>query len=254
MSGELAEHPLGETVARGPLTGRNLSDFALCPHKYLLSFFSSGSKSVERIGGPAALHRAVRAAVLAAYRASADFPASFDVARRAFDLNWDGSPCKDSREEEDLRRDGLLMLERLRQEPLPLGGLVRADLHLEGELAGSRFAAVADLVSADPPRVLRLVTSRRPPSAAELPDDPSWALLYLLGRRHLSDAATEAVMADLRRGRGVSFSLERERIESAEAALARQADRIQRERAFRPVKGPHCRWCRSQRECPAWPR
>lgn len=252
MAGELAEHPLGETASQMPLTGRNLADFALCPRKYLLSFFSSRSESVERIGGPAALHRAVRAAVLAAYQVSADFPAAFDAARQAFDLNWDGSLCKDSREEEDLRRDGLMMLERLRQEPLPVAGPVRADLRLEGELAGSRFVAVADLVSADPTRVLRLATSRRPPSAAELPDDPSWALLYLLGRRHLGDPSTEAVMADLRRGRCVSFIMEGERAESAEGALGRQAERIQREREFRPVKGPHCRWCRSQRECPAW--
>ena len=238
----------------GPLTARNLEDFVECPRKYLLSHFSTRAHTREFIGGPAALHRAVRAALLGMYAVADPTRHPLEALLAAFEEVWDGAACADSREEEDLHRDGIAILTRHHGEPLTLCGETLTDLRLEESIGGHVFVAVADVVGSEPPTLVRFTTSRRPPSPGELPDDLSWALLYLLGLRRFASEQPVCVMADLRRGRQVSYALDAPARARVEARLGALAGRIRGEREFPTMTGRHCRWCHSRRECPAWHR
>lgn len=254
----MAESNTGYIIApeppAGPLTARNIEDFVECPRKYLLSHFSTRAHTREFIGGPAALHRAVRAALLDMYAVPEPRQYPLEALLAGFEENWDGAACADSREEEDLHRDGIAMLARHHEEPLPVGGEVSTDLRLEHDIAGHVFVAVADVVASEPPTLVRFTTSRRPPSPGELQDDLSWALLHLLGLRHFAPAEPVCVMADLRKGRQVAYALDASARARVEARLTASARRIRGEREFAAITGRHCRWCRSRRECPAWHR
>lgn len=239
-----------------PLTARNLEDFAQCPRKYLLSFFSGHARTSAFIGGPAALHRAVRAALLDLYAAGGAAVYALEDLLQAFEAAWDGALCKDSREEEDLHRQALLMLTEHWRSPLDIGSDVQADLRLEERIGAHSFVAVADLATSRPPRALRFTTSRRPPSPGELPQSLSWGVLYLLGLRRLADRDATGedfacVMVDLRGGREAPFSLDDDQRTNLEGRLTDVADRIRREREFPPITGKQCRWCRSRSDCPA---
>ena len=251
MTDEAIGYVLGQQVPDTPLTGRNMEDFVLCPRKYLLSSFASRARTQERLGGPAALHLAVRSALLEAYRAlPARLPANALVA--AFEAAWDGTACRDSKEEEDLHRDGLRMVQEHHAQPAAVEGAVQVDVRLEGELEGFRFVAVADVLAVTPPVALRFVTSRKPPPQAQLVEEPGWRLLYLLARERPGAAGTVGTMADLRHGKLVQFALDPAQRGLAVAELTRVAGRIRTERAFGPNRGTHCRWCRSRSDCPAW--
>lgn len=242
------------------LTARNLEDFILCPRKYLLSYFFGRRQTAEFIGGPAALHRAVRGALLQMYAARRSGACPLDVLLEAFEGLWDGSLCRDSKEEEDLHRQGILMLKRHWEQPLePAGDGWEVDVRIEQEIGGRRFVAVADLAVIGSPRLVRFTTSRRPPSPGQLPDSLSWGLLYLVGSGWVEAAGAPVdelvcVMADLRRGRRVEYALDEKQRARLEARVTGLAGRIRREREFPPATGKHCRWCRSRRDCPAWQR
>ena len=248
----------GYTIAprppEGPLTARNLEDFTQCPRKFLLSHFSTRGHTQEFIGGPAALHRAVRAALVSMYSSPHPAECSLEALLETFEQHWDGSVCRDSREEEDLHRDGIAMLTRHHQEPIALDGERHADVRLEAEVGGHTLVAVADVTASAPPVLVRLTTARRPPVPGELPTDLSWGLLWLAGRGRFGDTPHQAVMVDLRKGRQVAYSLEEREQADLEARITDLAGRIRREREFTPVTGKYCRWCRSRRECPAWQR
>lgn len=264
---------LSRSVPEGPLTARNLADYVQCPRKFMLSFFSTPADTGQFIGGPAVLHRAVRAALIGFYATEAGrrggaeeegdgqrqgvglesptYAGAYADVARAFEEHWDGSLCKDSKEEEDLHRDGLLMLQRHLEEFRAPAARWRCDARMEAELHGHRFVAVADVACEEPTRFMRFCTSRRPPSLAELHEDLSWVLLYLVGRAQ-GDEATIATMVDLRRARPVDYSLEPEERERMAARIAAIAGRVRQEREFPPVKSKQCRWCRSRAQCPLW--
>jgi len=244
---------LQPAALQGPLTARNLEDFALCPRKYLLSHFVPRGEARAFVGGPAALHRAVRAALMEAYAAGG--PEAFGLARlqAAFAQNWDGSCCRDSLEEERLQREGLRMLAQHLQSPV-MGADLRADVRLEADLEGQAFVAVADVLGTDPPQVVRFSTSRRPPSPGELPEDLSWGLLWLLATEALGRQDVTGVLWDLRRERRVEYTLDGPGRDELRRRLLAGARAIRSERAFEPRKGQHCRWCRSRLQCPAWGR
>ncbi len=283
---------LSRTVPEGPLTARNLADYVQCPRKFMLSFFSTPADTGQFIGGPAVLHRAVRAALVGFYAAEAGrrggageegdrqrhgvglesptyqrigglespphgsgesptYAGAYADVVRAFEEHWDGSLCRDSKEEEDLHRDGLLMLRRHMEEFRAPAAQWRCDARMEAEFHGHRFVAVADVACEEPTRFLRFSTSRRPPSSAELREDFSWVLLYLVGRAQ-GDEAAIATMVDLRRARQIDYSLEPEERERMAARIAAIAGRIRQEREFPAVKSKQCRWCRSRAQCPLW--
>ncbi len=243
-----------------PLTARNLEDFRECPRKYLLSFFSTRARTGQFIGGSAALHRAVRAAMIAAYAAGGPERHPLTDLLATFEQAWEGGACADSREELDLHRDGVAMLRRLHECPPALAGTAsevsgsagyQVDVHLQGHLAGHEFVATADVVVPPAAAVVRFTTARRPPSPGELPHDLSWGLMVALGRQQLQVARVVGTMVDLRKGRAVHFELDAAAQAQLEATVGFLADRIRREREFTPVPGKLCRWCRSRPDCPA---
>lgn len=238
---------------QGPLTARNLEDFALCPRKYLLSHFVPRGEARAFVGGPAALHRAVRAALMEAYAAGGPKAFGPDRLRAAFARNWDGSCCRDSLEEEQLQRDGLRMLDQHLQEPV-VGEDLRVDMRLEAELDGQRFVAVADLLGSKPAQVVRFSTARRPPSPGQLREDLSWGLLWLVGREALGGDSLTGVLWDLRNARRVEYALDAATREELIRRLTAGARAIRGEHEFETRKGQHCRWCRSRLQCPAWGR
>jgi hypothetical protein len=248
MSDATAGYVLEPEAPQGPLTARNLEDFDQCPRKYLLSFLVPRAEGTRFVGAAAALHRAVRDALLEQHAVGGGSEATL---REAFARHFDGSACRDSREEEDTRRDGLRMMEAQASQPLLPPG--RCDVRLELPLGGHVFVAVADVLSPEPPGVFRLVTARRPPSPGELVDRLSPALLWLAAAGALGDAVTAHVV-DLRQGRLLSYRLEAAERGALSARLVSLADRLRREREFAANRGAHCRWCRSQPECPAWKR
>jgi hypothetical protein len=248
MSDATAGYVLGPEAPKGPLTARNLEDFVQCPRKYLLSFLVARAEGTRFVGAAAALRRAVRDSLLELHAAGG---ASEEAAREAFERHFEGAACRDSREEEDARRDGLRMVEAQLREPLLPPG--QCDVRLELALGEHVFVAVADVLSPAPPGVYRLVTSRRPPSPSELVERLSPALLWLAAAGALGEEVT-AHGVDLRQGRLLPYRLEAPQRSALEARLVALADSLRREYEFPANRGTHCRWCRSQPDCPAWKR
>ena len=236
----------------GPLSARNLEDYRECPRRYLLSAFVTREQADAHVGGPAILSRAVRVALLAMYAAGGSGHLPLGELERVFQQNWDGKACRDSREEEDLRRDGLRMIAAHYASPLELQGPPRVDVRLEAEIGGQAFVAVADLVDTGGSFAARFTTSRRPPSPGQLAQETSWTVLALLARS--VEGVASVRMVDLRGNRNLELALDASQEREAVEAICATAARIDADRAFEPVTGKHCRWCRSRKDCPAWRR
>jgi len=239
---------------RRPLTARNLDDYALCPQKFLLSFFVSPTASDRFRGGPAALQRAARSALIACYREGG--PSQVPVARllEAFEAHWDGSLCADSLEEEQLHRQGLEMLRRYHQQHA--GAPVRVlavDQRLEAEIGGHRFVAVADRVddAEEAVLLLRYRTTRQTPGPKALGKDLSIALLLLVGEAAYGRPAQAAIYA-LRPGRLVRAEISPTRKRAWEEDLVARAAQVRAARDYPTNVGRHCRVCRCRPLCPAW--
>ena len=242
-----------------PLTARMLDDFALCPRKFLLSFFTTDQDERRLRGGAAVLHQAVRQALLDHYQFGG--PARQPVAEllSAFERHWDGRRCADSLEEQQLHAAGLEMLAAYHAAHAAEAVTVLAtDVRLTGQVAGREFVAVADLVTkpvAGEVAVTRFVTSRRPLSSAELATDISAQVLWLLATsRYGEDGAVRVLYYALRQGRAREVSLDAEQAAYLRQDLAARVGRIHREEEFAPRKGSYCRWCRSRSRCPLWRR
>ena len=251
-----------------PLTARNLADFTLCPQKYLLSFFTTRAQSRRFIGGPAALHRAVRSALMQTYQLGGPGQVAETALLRMFEENWQGELCADSREEQQLHSEGWQILKAYHQahkkEP---NQAIAADMRFEGEIGDHRFVAVADRVDQAEDgtiTLLRYKSTRRPPSPAQLAEDISAGVLLLLGQAHfvdknLSAEAALAAKADcqvavyaLRPGTLVVAPIDEPQLSSLRERIIDLAQRIRQAQQFPTNKGTHCRWCRSQAQWPAW--
>lgn len=237
------------------LTARNLEDYALCPQKYLLSFFQPPGETERTLGGPAVLHQAVRAALIELYRQGGPPAIPPEKLKKLFEARWDGRACADSREEEELHRLGLRILcqyhERHVAEPVQT---LASDLRMEAEIGGYRFVAVADRVDEQPEgnvTLLRYRTTLRPPGAGELSRDLSARMLWLVGERHWGRPVRVAAEA-LRRGKVILAEFPAAVRKETEERLVRQAQEIRRATDFFPRQGKHCRHCRSRPRCPAW--
>lgn len=239
---------------RRPLTARNLEDFALCPQKFLLSFFVSPAQSDRFRGGPAALQRAARAALLACYREGG--PAQVPVERllEAFEAHWDGSLCADSLEEEQLHRQGQEMLRRYHEQHAAAPTRVLAvDQRLEAEIGGHRFVAVADRVDdlGQGTLLLRYRTTRDMPGPKALAKDLSTALLLLVGEAAYQRPAQAAIYA-LRAGRLVVAEISPAQKRAWEEEIVARAAQVRAARDYPTNVGQHCRVCRCRPLCPAW--
>lgn len=238
-----------------PLTARMLDDFATCPRKFLLSFFTSREAERQFRGGTAALHQAVRAALVESYTRGGPAQVSLSKLLTAFEAHWEGELCADALEEEQLHRQGLKILQEYHEDQAGRVVTVRgSDQRLTGVLAGQQFVAVADVVlEAEVGEVeyRRFVSSRNPLGPAELARDVSAQLFWLLAQQQAIVPRRVCYYA-LRKRKAYEVVLTAEAAAYAEHEIGSRVARIHREEAFAPRKGKYCRWCRSRARCPLW--
>ncbi|MGD9495271.1 MAG: PD-(D/E)XK nuclease family protein [Armatimonadota bacterium] len=238
-----------------PLTARNLADFTLCPHKFLLSWFVSREETRRFLGGPATLHQAVRQALVDCYRLGGPREMPLERLVASFEESWDGSACADSLEEEQLHAQGTKMLRDYHAAQRErAAAVVDADVRMEIALGDHSFVAVADAVLREDDggiNALRWLTTRRPPSLGELAQSPAWALLYACVREHFPGEDVSVTMYSLRRGSGHRVRFAADELQPLLRRLTRVADRIRVATDFPPVTGEHCRWCRARGRCAA---
>ena len=250
------EYSLTPQISQRRLTARNLADFVLCPQRCLLSFFTTRAQERRFIGGPAALHRALRSTLVETYRSGGPPQVSEAALLPLFEPSWEGELCADSLEEERLHSEGVAMLQAYHQmhkdEP---NQAIASDLRLTGELDGYSFVAVADRVDrADDGTVtlLRYNSSRRPPSPGQLAEDLSAGLLLLLGQTHFRDSVCRTAVYALRPGRLVVAAIGCSQLATLRDRLVNIAEAVRGAQQFPTDVGRHCRWCRSRAQCPAW--
>lgn len=243
-----------------PLTARQLEDFARCPHKFLLSQFIQRQDTRRFLGGPAALHHALRTAIVQFYQQRGSVQNAENVLLDLFEDAWDGSLCSDSMEEEGLHRQGRQIVAEFAGDWVSQRHQVlHTDLQLTGKLGGGVFSAVADLVfgpdeGSSPVQVVRLNSSRRPPSETQLAEDVSAGLLLLLTTKRFAPRPVEVGYYCLRPGRLNAVQLTFEGLEHVRDTLSARVSLMRREIDFEPRKGSHCRWCRVRGRCVAWKR
>lgn len=240
-----------------PLTARMLDDFATCPRKFLLSFFTSREAERHFRGGTAALHQAVRGAILDFHGLGSPGQAPLQALLDGFEAHWDGSLCTDALEEEQLHAQGQRMLRDYHEDHATAVTVLGTDVRLEGVLAEQRFVAVADLVlspAAGQVHYQRLTTSRSPLGPAELAKDISAQLLWLLAHHQPTEAPITVTVSyyALRKRKEYEVVLTPEEADYCRREVISRVARIHRDVAFTPQKGKHCRWCRSRARCPAW--
>ena len=260
---------------RRPLTARNLSDFALCPQKFLLSFFVSRQAAERFLGGAAALHEGVRAALIQCYREGGPAASPAERLLGLFEQNWEGRLCADSLEEEQLHRQGLEMLRRYHAaHEAETARTVALDLRMEADLGEHRFVAVVDRAlqeAGEPLTLLRYKTTRQVPGPGGLAKDPSLALLLIVGETHFGSSGAltggcrgeyTAKAAPTRAAQAAIYAVRTEKrvvaaIGEAERRAWRelfvqQATAVRRAREYPTVVGRHCSVCRCRSICPAW--
>jgi len=258
VSGQDNEFRLPQGFFEQPLTGRELADFADCPHKFLLSHFVDRQQTRRCLGGPAALHHALRGAIVQFYREGATADEAQNRLLEAFEQLWEGELCADTMEEERLHQQGRRILTDfaaswVADNPAAL----YADLSLLGEIEGNKFTAVADLVmpaeaEGGPLRVIRLNSSRRPPTAPELAGDISAGLLLLLAEQHFSPEPVSVSYYCVRPGSLRRVEIAAEARDYLRRDLSSRVARMRREKDFAPRKGKYCRWCRARSRCAIW--
>ncbi len=238
-----------------PLTARNLADYQLCPQKFLLSYFVPRAESRRFIGGPAALHQALREALIECYRLGGPTQVSQERLLEGFEDGWDGRLCADSLEEERLHDQGVGMLETYyAKHQQDRSEIVEVDLRMEVELGGHAFVAVADLALREADggiNALRWLSTRRPPAPAEIVESLSWGLLFIAAEHSFPEEDVSVTMYSLRRASGHRVRFDAEEAHGIKRRLTRIADRIRVATEFPAVTGKHCRWCRARGRCPA---
>ena len=236
-----------------------LDDFFTCPRKFLLSFFTSRDAERHFRGGTAALHQAVRAAVLEGWTRGGPVQVSPQVMLDSFEAHLDSSLCSDTLEERQLHSQGQKILKGYQT---PTDGrktdLLSTDVRLTGQIGEQNLVAVTDLLLSPEPgqaRFVRLTTSRSPLGPAQLAKDVSARLLWLLAQEYSLEGVVDrrVIYETLRKSAEHEVSLTGEEEQHARRDIASRVARIHRETAFEPSKGKHCRWCRSRARCPAWP-
>jgi len=238
-----------------PFTARGIMDWVDCPMKFLLSHFVGRAESRRFIGGPAALHQAVRDALVDCYRLGGPGQVGSEELMGMFEEHWDGSLCADSLEEERLHREGVKMLGgyHSRQSERQVE-VVAADERLEVELGGHPFVAVADVVLRERDggvNALRFLTTRKPPGATDVVEGPGWGLLFEAVRQRWPGEDVSVTMYSLRRQGGHRVRYEQKDLDRLIRRLTRAGDRIRVATKFPARTGMHCRWCRARGRCPA---
>jgi CRISPR/Cas system-associated exonuclease Cas4 (RecB family) len=243
-----------------PLTARMLDDFATCPRKFLLSFFTSRDAERHFRGGSAALHQAVRYALVDCHDLGGPAKAPLQTLLDSFEAHWEGELCADALEEQQLHDQGLRMLQDYHADHVTEAVEVQAtDLRLTGKIGAQAFIAVADVVLAGEnggEDYYRFVTSRSPLGSEQLAQDISAQLLWLLMQDQLDEITGKRRLLyyALRQRKSHEVTLTAEQEAYVRHDITSQVARMHRETDFDPRKGKYCRWCRSRARCPAWRR
>lgn len=240
---------------RRPLTARNLADYALCPQKFLLSFFVSRAAYEHFQGGSAALQHAARAALLDCYRQGGPAQVSVTQLLEWFEQHWEGTLCADGLEEEQLHRRGQEMLRRYHQaQTADSASTVALDLRMEADLGEHRFVSVVDYARRaqdQPLTLLRFRTTRQVPGPRKLGQEASIALMLLVGEAHFGEPAQAGVYG-LHPGKLVVAELGEGERAAWREQFRQQATTIRRARDYPTVVGRHCSVCRCRSLCPYW--
>ncbi len=245
-----------EKLQRRQLTARNLEDFRLCPHKYLLSLLLTPADSRKFLGGPAALQRATRAALVECYRDGGPQQVPLDSLLELFEQDWEGRLCSDSLEEAQLHARGVDVLTAYHHahhdQP---NQTIAVALRLAGEIEGFSFVAVADRVDRDESGLITLLRYRsasKTPGPGALGKDISAGLLLLLGTMHYAPQPCQSAIYALRRGRLTVAEIDEAQLARVREQIIETATELKSAQDFPAHKGQHCRWCRSRANCPAW--
>ncbi len=252
---ESPDYVIYQEPPRRPLTARNLGDFALCPQKFLLSFFVSRQAAERFLGGSAVLHQGVRTALIECYRQGGPLGIPVERLLELFEQYWEGRLCADSLEEEQLHRQGREMLRRYHAaHEAETARAVALDLRMEADLGKHRFVAMVDRAlreDGEPLTLLRYKTTRQVPGPGGLAKDPSLALLLLVGETHFGETAQAAIYA-LRRERRVVAAIGEAERQAWQEQFIQQAAAVRRAHDYPTVVGRHCSVCRCRSICPAW--
>lgn len=238
-----------------PLTGRQLSDFAQCPRRFLLSQFVGDTEERRFVGAAAVLHQALRAAIVEFYRAGDGAPRAADRLRALFAEHFRGELCADAVEQAQTERRGVGMLEQFAQTWVCEHAFASdTDVRMEFEIDDQAFAASADLVFAEDAGVLavRLTSRRQAPSGSELASQAGAQLLALAAAERLGPGPVSAAYYSLSARRMTPVELSPAQIEHARRDVVSRATRMRREACFEPRAGKHCRWCPVRGRCGVW--
>jgi len=238
-----------------PLTGRQLSDFAECPRRFLLSQFVSDKEERRYRGASAVLHQGLRDAVVQFYGAGGDVADAARQLRGLFEQYFEGALCADAMEESRTEARGLKMLEEFANAWLPEHPTARdTDVRLGLTVDGQAFASSADLLFADSAgtTVIRLNSRRPAPSAADLLAEPSAVLLALAAAELEGDRLQYVGYYSLSECKLVPIEIAPDQIDYMRRDLVSRAARMRRETQFAPRKGKQCRWCGARGRCEVW--
>lgn len=235
-------------------TAGNLSDYSLCPRKFVLSLFAPAQQR-RALGAIPALHSAIRATLIAADRKGGPAAVSLEWLRDEFLRRFDTAACSDSLEEEQTVRLGLRMLGEFqaaaRDHP---DNLVGADVRYEAEFEDLSFAAVADRVERTCEGrlvVARYDVTRNPPGPRRLLNDFSMGLLVAVATTATGEKPIARLYA-LRLNKTYEADYEDWRIEGIRRRAMTIARAIRADAEYAPNLGDHCRWCRVRSSCSAW--
>lgn len=246
---------LPESFFDRPLTGRQLSDFAECPRRFLLSQFVSDKEERRYRGAAAVLHQGLRDAIVEFYRSAVDVADAARQLRPLFEQHFEGALCADTMEESRTEARGLKMLEEFAHAWLPEHPTARdTDLRLAITIDGQAFASSADLLFAENAgtTVIRLNSRRPAPSASDLLSEPS-AVLLALAAAELEGERLECVgYYSLSESRLIPVEIPPDQIDYVRRDLVSRAARMRRETQFAPRKGRQCRWCGARGRCEVW--
>ncbi len=246
---------LPEGFFQRPLTGRQLSDFGQCPHRFLLNQFVSETDRRRFGGAGLVLYQGVRDAIVAFYSTHGGAEGMDQALQDQFARCFAGELCADALEEARTETRGRRMLDDFAADWIPHHPVASdTDVRFEITIDGQAFASSADLVFDDDngTAVIRLNTRKPAPSPASLASDVSAGLLALATAARLGSGSYSVGYYSLAERRFVPIELTAEQAEHLQHDLVSRAARMRRETRFAPRTGRHCRWCPVRSRCGVW--
>jgi len=241
-----------------PFTAKMLEAYGLCPMKCRLYPLGDPSRGVaRRVDAARALHAAVKRALDDCYRVGGPPALPSERLLEVFRSCFDGKACADSREEDECREAGVVMLRNYHADHVDDDvASVEVDVALAGRIEDHPFQARAERREVRPDGRIVFVlytTARRPPTEGVLEQDLRTGVLQLLGEQAEGRPVTIEVHA-LRTRRTLIATKPADPLEEVRRRLVALATAVTEAEAFPTVRGRHCRWCHARGVCPEWGR